>query len=131
MTPPPPPLGRPFRGTQELTFKSTKAQNAFYPLKAGINLKAVFPPLKMGLMQIFRLCFKQCQHPMLKIPINVLCCLVNFWIIFGFMWEEVVLKDNALGWGSTLSWCSKTNCPPYIPASNLLKCHSNWGAPPP
>ena len=77
------PLGRPLRGTQELTFNN---QNAFDCLKAGVNLKAVFSLLKMGLMQISRSCFKQCQHPMLKTRINVLCCFVNIWIIFGFMW---------------------------------------------
>ena len=77
-------------GTFKADNQSNKAQNAFGSVKAGINLKTAFPPLKMGLMQISRSCSKQCQQPMLKTRINVLGCLVNFWIIFGFMWEEVV-----------------------------------------
>ena len=47
-------------------------------LKAGVNLKAVFMPIKIGFMEISRSRFKQSKISLLKTEINVVGCFVNF-----------------------------------------------------
>ena len=56
----------------------------------GLHLKAVFWLGMMFLMQISRLCFKQSRISMLISHIYVLGCFVNFWVIFGYIWREIV-----------------------------------------
>ena len=46
--------------------------------KAGIHLKAVFTPPKIGLKEMSRSRFKQYKNPALITQINVLGCFVNF-----------------------------------------------------
>ena len=58
--------------------------------KAGVHLKAVFTPLKIGSTEISRSRFKQYKNRMLITQINVLECFVNFWVIFRYIWEEIV-----------------------------------------
>ena len=47
-------------------------------LKAGVNLKAVFMPIKIGFMEISRSRFKQSKISLLKTETNVIGCFVNF-----------------------------------------------------
>ena len=65
-------------------------QFGVYNLKAGVNPKAVFWLGIVFLMQIFRLRFKQSRISMLISHIYVLGCFVNFWVIFGYIWREIV-----------------------------------------
>ena len=65
-------------------------------IKAGVHLKAVFTPLKIGSTEISRSCFKQYKNPMLIIQINVLGCFVNFWVIFRYIWEEIVFLKRVV-----------------------------------
>ena len=60
--------------------------------KAGVHLKAMFTPLKIGSTEISRSRFKQYKNPMLIEQINVLGCFVNFWVIFRYIREEIFLK---------------------------------------
>ena len=59
-------------------------------LKAGVYMKAVFTPLKIGSKEISRSHFKQYKNPIIITQINVLGCFVNFWVIFRYIWEEIV-----------------------------------------
>ena len=59
-------------------------------LKAGVNPKAVFWLGIMFLMQISRLRFKQSRISMLISHSYVLGCFVNFWVIFRYIWREIV-----------------------------------------
>ena len=44
----------------------------------------------MGLIEISRSRFKQYKNSML-IPLSyVLGCFVNFWVVFGSIWEEII-----------------------------------------
>ena len=53
-------------------------------LKAGVHLKAVFPPLNLGLMRISRWRFrKQSKNCLLISQIFVLRRFVNFWGFLG------------------------------------------------
>ena len=61
-----------------------------YPIKAGVNPKAVFWLGIMFLMQISRLRFKQSRISMLISHIYVLGCFVNFLVIFRYIWREIV-----------------------------------------
>ena len=61
---------------------------------AGVYKKAVFTPLKIGLNEISRSRFKQYRNPMLISKINVLRCFVNFWVIFRYIWEEIVFLEG-------------------------------------
>ena len=55
------------------------AKKPFKPvLKAGVNLKAVFMPIKIGFMEISRSRFKQSKISLLKTETNVIGCFVNF-----------------------------------------------------
>ena len=59
-------------------------------LKAGVNMKAVFWLGIMFLMQISCLRFKQSRISLLISHIYVLGCFVNFWVIFRYIWREIV-----------------------------------------
>ena len=54
-------------------------------IKAGIHLKAVFTPPKIGLTEISRSRFKQYKNPTLITQIIVLGCFVNFLVIFRYI----------------------------------------------
>ena len=56
----------------------------------GVRLKAVLWPGIMVLMQISRSRFKQSKIYMLIIHIYVSGCFVNFWVILGYIWGEIV-----------------------------------------
>ena len=63
-------------------------------IKAGVHMNAIFSPLNVGLMKISRSRFKQSKNPVLISRSYVVGCFVNFWVIFGYVWEEIVfLKD--------------------------------------
>ena len=68
-------------------------------LKAGVHLKAVFTPLKIGLMETSCSRFKQYKNPTLKTQINVLGCFVNFLVIFRYIWEEIVFLKRVVKFG--------------------------------
>ena len=68
-------------------------------LKAGVHLKAVFTPLKIGLIEISRLRFKQYKSPLLITQINVFGCFVNFLVIFRYIWEEIVSLKRVVKFG--------------------------------
>ena len=55
---------------------------------AGVDLKAVLPPLNLGLMQKSRSRFKQSKTSLLITRIYVLRCFVNFWVSFLGMFER-------------------------------------------
>ena len=59
-------------------------------IKAGVNLNGIFVPLNTGLVQISRSHFKQSKNSMLKTRIYVIGCFVNFLVIFGYIWVEIV-----------------------------------------
>ena len=62
----------------------------FGRLKAGVNLKVVFMPIKIGFMEISRSRFKQSKISLLKTETNVIGCFVNF----GYIWEEIVFLEG-------------------------------------
>ena len=68
-------------------------------IKAGIHLKAVFTPPKIGLTEISRSRFKQYKNPTLITQINVLGCFVNFLVIFRYIWEEIVFLKRVVKFG--------------------------------
>ena len=59
-------------------------------LKAGLNLNVVFPLLDMGLIEIFRSRFKQYKNSIIIPLFYVLGCFRNVWVIFRYIWEEIV-----------------------------------------
>ena len=60
-------------------------------------MKAVFTPLKIGSTEISRSRFQQYKNPMLITQINVLGgFFVNFWVIFRYIWEEIVFLKRVL-----------------------------------
>ena len=65
-------------------------------VKAGVHLKAVFTPLKIGSTEISRSRFKQDKNPMLITQINILGSFVNFWVIFRYIWEEIVFLKKVV-----------------------------------
>ena len=72
--------------------KTIKASR--YKFKAGVHLNDIFAPLNTGLVQISRWHFKQSKNSMLKTRIYVIGCFVNFLVIFGYIWVEIVfLKE--------------------------------------
>jgi len=81
------------------TCKQWHAETAQYRLKiifkVGFYLKANFPLCNLGLMQISRSHFKQSKNCSSISRIYVLWRFVNFWVIFGVIWEEIVFL-NAL-----------------------------------
>ena len=64
-----------------------------FSFKGGFNLNAIFPPLDMALMEISRSRFKQSKNSTLIPWTYVVGCLVNFWVIFGYIWEEIVFLE--------------------------------------
>ena len=68
-----------------------------FVLRGGFNLNAIFrhfPPLDIALMEIYRSRFKQSKNSTLIPWIYVVGCFVNFWVIFGYIWEKIVfLKE--------------------------------------
>ena len=64
--------------------------------KAGVDPKAVFWLGIMFLMQISRLRFKQSRISMLISHIYVLGCFVNFWVIFRYIWREIVFLKGLI-----------------------------------
>ena len=59
-------------------------------------MNAIFQPLNMGLMEIFRSRFKQSKNSLLILLIYVMRCFVNFWVIFGYVWEEIVFLKGVV-----------------------------------
>ena len=53
-------------------------------------MNAIFSPLNVGLMKISRSRFKQSKNPLLISRSYVVRCFVNFWVNFGYVWEEIV-----------------------------------------
>ena len=68
-------------------------------LKAGVHLKPVFPPLNLGLMRISRLRFKQSRKSMLISQSDDKRCFVNFLVIFGDVWKEIVFLKGLVKFG--------------------------------
>ena len=57
-------------------------------------MNAIFRPLSVGLMKISRSRFKQSKNTLLISRIYVVGCFVNFWVIFGYVWEEIVFPKG-------------------------------------
>ena len=70
-----------------------------YLLKAGVHLKPVFPPRNLGLMRISRSRFKHSQNPLLIPQSYVKRCFVNFLVIFGGVWKEIVFLKGLVKFG--------------------------------
>ena len=62
----------------------------------GVHLKAVFTPHKIGQMEISCSHFKRYKNPPFITQINVLGCFVNFWVIFGYIWEELIFLEGLI-----------------------------------
>ena len=60
----------------------------------GVHLKAVFTPLKIGQMEISCLHFKQLKNPPFIFQINDLGCLMNFWVIFRYIWKGIIFLEG-------------------------------------
>ena len=73
--------------TPALTFANFSRLTA---VKAGVHLNGIFAPLYAGLVQISRSHSKQSKNSMLKTGIYVIGCFVNFLVIFGYIWMEIV-----------------------------------------
>ena len=107
---PPPPLPHlPLMGDREINYPPWRKGGAQYSklnkrgycfecnirgrgelLKVGFYLKAVFPSRNLGLMRISRSRFKQSKNCSFISWIYVsLRSFVNFWVIFGDIWEEM------------------------------------------
>ena len=69
------------------------------PFKAGVHLKAVFTPPKIGLTEISHSHFKQYKNPTLITQINGLGCFVIFLVIFRYIWEEIVFLKRVVKFG--------------------------------
>ena len=65
-----------------------------YSVKVEVHLKAVFTPLKIGQMEISCSHFKQYKnHPFIT-QINVLGYFMNFWVIFRYIWKEIIFLEG-------------------------------------
>ena len=65
-------------------------------------MKAVFTLPKISLIGISRSHFKQCKNPHLISQLDVLGCLwcfVKFWLIFWYIWEEIVFLKRVVKFG--------------------------------
>ena len=58
--------------------------------KVGVHMNSIYSPLNVGLMKISRSRFKQSKNPLLISRSYVVGCFVNFWVIFGYIWVEIV-----------------------------------------
>ena len=63
-------------------------------IKVGVHLKAIFTPLKIGQMKISCLHFKQYKNPPFIAQINDLGCFMNFWVIFRYIWKEIIFLEG-------------------------------------
>ena len=63
-------------------------------LKVGVHLKAVSTPLKIGQIEISCLHFKQHKNPPSITQINDLGCFMNFWVIFRYIWKEIIFLEG-------------------------------------
>ena len=61
---------------------------ALLPLKAGVNVKALFTSLNTAFLPISRSRFKRRQIPMLKTLSTIWQFCVNFWVIFRCFGKE-------------------------------------------
>ena len=60
--------------------------------KVGVHMNSIFYFyfLNVGLMKISRSRFKQSKSPLLISRSYVVGCFVNYWVIFGYIWVEIV-----------------------------------------
>ena len=65
-------------------------------VKLGVQLKAVFTPLKIVQIEISCSHFKQYKNPPFIIQINVLRCFMNFWVIFRYIWKEIIFLEGSV-----------------------------------
>ena len=63
-------------------------------IKVAVHLKAVFMPLKIGQMEISCLHFKLYKNPPFITQINDLGCFMNFWVIFRYIWKEIIFLEG-------------------------------------
>ena len=63
-------------------------------IKGGFHLNAIFPPLDIALTEISCSHFKQSKNSIIIPSICVVGCFVNFWAIFGYIWEEIVFIEG-------------------------------------
>ena len=56
--------------------------------KGAIHLNAIFLPLDMALTAISHSRLKEFKNPIIIPWICVVGYFVNFWVIFGYIWEE-------------------------------------------
>ena len=62
-------------------------------IKAGVHMNVVFPPLNMGSIEISRSRFtlQEAIQKLSALPtIACIGCFINFWVIFGYIWKEIV-----------------------------------------
>ena len=62
--------------------------------KVGVHLKVVFTPLKIGQMEISCSHFKQYKNPPFIAQINDLGCFMNVWVIFRYIWKEIIFLEG-------------------------------------
>ena len=82
--------GRKLRLLSPKACSQAKRSGAFGVFKAGVNLKAIFSPLQMGLMGISRSRFKQSKNTLLISRIYVMGCFLNVLVMSWYVWEEIV-----------------------------------------
>ena len=58
-------------------------------------------PLSVGLMKISRSLFKQSKSPLLIPRSYVVGRFVNFWVTFGYVWEEIVFLKGLVKFRET------------------------------
>ena len=63
-------------------------------IKVGVHLKAVFTPLKIDQMEISCLHSKQYKNPPFITQIDDLECFMNFWVIFRYIWKEIIFLEG-------------------------------------
>ena len=63
-------------------------------VKVVVHLKAVFTPLKSGQMEISCSHFKQYKNPPFITQINDLGSFINFWVIFKYIWKEIIFLEG-------------------------------------
>ena len=73
---------------------STVSMATQWTIKVGVHLKAIFTPLKIGQMKISCLHFKQYKNPPFIAQINDLGCFMNFWVIFRYIWKEIIFLEG-------------------------------------
>ena len=71
-----------------------RVPHRIHRIKVGVHLKAIFTPLKIGQMKISCLHFKQYKNPPFIAQINDLGCFMNFWVIFRYIWKEIIFLEG-------------------------------------